>query len=564
MRKIKSQNLAQLLMQLRFTPQKKRRKQLDAAEELLAIIDKDKEYPFEFVCFRITGFHPKSEAAGELIKGDELLEDLRVFISKLSGRLAPPADQQSQRIYTTEELAKTLHISTKTVYRWRKRGLIARKYVFGDGVKRFGFLQSTLDEFVDAHPDLVGQAKEFARLTDAQKNQIVRQATRLSAAINLSRHHIISRISRQTGRSHETIRYTLLNYEKANPNKAAFKTSTGALESAQAAEIYRLFKQGCPVKELTERFGRNRSSIYRIINRRRAKALQARRIEFIPSDEFFEQDAEGKIPAMPLEHVQEARTKAIERFESVGEYFVPEYLQILKETPVLTREREIELFRRYNYLKFLACQKRSGLKLSRVSGTMLAEIEGHLAEAEEIKRTIVEANLRLVVSIASKHAGMGTDFGELVSKGNFALINAIEEFDYTKGFRFGRRASLNIAKEYAKLSGKGTKMPRTRADQMGDIERDLRARLVRDVASLEKTRRSLVQVIRNELIESEQYVILHRYGLVGSPVRKETKTLQQIGEELGLSKERIRQIELTALQKLRQSLSSEQFELLTG
>jgi RNA polymerase sigma factor (sigma-70 family) len=564
MRKIKSQNLAQLLMQLRFTPQKKRRKQLDAAEELCTIIDKDKQYPFEFVCFRITGFHPKSDAAGELIKGNELLEDLRVFIAKLSGRLAPPANEQGQRIYTIEEIAGTLHISTKTVYRWRKRGLIARKYVFGDGVKRFGFLQSTVDEFLDAHPDLVGQAKEFARLTNAQKNQIARQAARLSATTNLSRHQIISRISRQTGRSHETIRYTLLNYEKANPNKAAFRRSSGVIEPAQAGEIYRLFKQGSSVKELIQRFNRNRSSIYRIINRRRAKAIQARKIDFIPSNEFFEQDAEDKIPAKPLEHMQESSTKAIERFESVGEYFVPEYLQILKETPVLTREREIELFRRYNYLKFLVCRKRAGIKLSRVSGVTLAEIEGHLAEAEEIKRTIVEANLRLVVSIASKHAGMGTDFSELVSKGNFALINAVEEFDYTKGFRFGRRAALNIAKEYARLSGKPAKTPMTRAGQMGDIERDLRARLVPDVASIEKTRRSLVQVIRNELIESEQYVILHRYGLVGSPVRKETKTLQQIGEELGLSKERIRQIELTALQKLRQSLSSEQFELLTG
>ncbi|MHC4677353.1 MAG: sigma-70 family RNA polymerase sigma factor [Planctomycetota bacterium] len=564
MRKIKSQNLAQLLMQLRFTPDKRRRKQLDAVEQLLAVIKKDKEYPFEFVCFRITGFHPKSEAASELIKGDELLEDLRIFMSKLSGRLAPPAAEQSQKIYTIEELAKTMHVSTKTVYRWRKRGLIARKYVFRDGIKRFGFLQSTVDEFLDAHPDLVGQAKDFARLSDEQKSKIIKQATRLSATTNLSRHKIISRISRRTGRSHETIRYTLLEYEKANPNKNALKKSTGAIEPSQAAELYRLFRQGCPVRELMERFGRNRSSIYRIINRRRAKALLARKIEFIPSDEFFEEDADEKIRAKLTERSHESRAKAIEPSELVDEYFVPEYLQVLKETPVLTREREVELFRRYNYVKFLACRKRADIKLSHVAATKLGEIEGHLAEAEEIKRTIIEANLRLVVSIASKHTGMGTDFSELVSKGNFALINAVEEFDYTKGFRFGRRASLNIAKEYAKLSGKRTRITRTRAGSLGNIERDLRTRLVRDVASIEKTRRSLVHVIRNELIESEQYVILHRYGLVGSPVRKETKTLQQIGEELGLSKERIRQIELLALQKLRQSLSSEEFELLTG
>ena len=70
--------------------------------------------------------------------------------------------------------------------------------------------------------------------------------------------------------------------------------------------------------------------------------------------------------------------------------------------------------------------------------------------------------------------------------------------------------------------------------------------------------------MKENLTEREQYIIANRFGLVGSPIRKGTKTLKQIGEELSLSKERIRQIELLALQKLRQSLSPEEFELLTG
>jgi RNA polymerase primary sigma factor len=148
MRRIKSHNLAQLLMQLRFTPEKKRRKQLDAAEKLITIIDKNKEYPYEFVCFRITGFQPKSDFESELIKGDELLEDLRIFISKLSGKLARPASEHGQKIYTIEELAKNLGVSTKTIYRWRKQGLVARKYIFDDGIRRFGLLQSVVDEFL--------------------------------------------------------------------------------------------------------------------------------------------------------------------------------------------------------------------------------------------------------------------------------------------------------------------------------------------------------------------------------------------------------------------------------
>jgi RNA polymerase primary sigma factor len=567
MRKIKSQNLTQLLMQLRFTPEKKRRKQLDAAEKLFAIIDKDQEYPFEFVCFRITGFHPKpvlSEAAGELIKGDELAEDLRIFISKLSGRLARPAAEQDQKIYTIEQLAQSLAVSTKTIYRWRKQGLLARKYVFDDGVKRFGFLQSAVDEFLDANPRLTGKAKSFMRLTDQQKRQIIKQAARLSANPRLSRYQIIDKISARTGRSHETVRYTLLDYESAHPERAIFKKSGGVIEPAQAAELYRLFKQGCSIKELMARFDRNRSSIYRIINQRRAKALLAGKIEFVASDEFLQADAGDKIPAGPVAGPEPSARKSVEPFD-LATSSLPQYLHTLRDLPVLNREREVELFRRYNYLKFSACRERAGIKPSRVSGAKLTRIEGHLAEADQIKRRLIEANLRLVVSVAGRHTTSGASLLELVGEGNVSLMHAVEKFDYTRGFRFATFASWIIAKDFArKIPAATGRLGKAAAASLAKRHRDLRAEAAVDFAAMEQAHRSLAQVIEDNLTGREQYVILNRFGLVGSPIRKETKTLKEIGEELGLTKERIRQIELIALQKLRHSLSVEEFELLTG
>ena len=563
MRQIKNRNLEQLLAQLRFAPRKQRLKQLEAAEELLAIIDPDMEYPFDFVCFRITGFQPKDLPQQQPIKGDRLADDLCIFISGLGAQLAQPAAEQNEKVYKIEELAATFGISTKTIHRWRRRGLSARKFIFEDGKQCLGFTQSALDRFIEAHPKLIARAKIFVRMTDSQKQQIIKQATKLAAETRLSRHQVIKRIADKTNRAHETIRLTLLNHEKERPEEPIFKKPAGVIDSAQAAELYRLFKQGTDIRELMKRFHRNRSSIYRIINKRRAKALLAQKIEFVPSKEFLKENAGEKILAEPVEIQQPASAESFETFELLGEHLLPEYLQTLKDTPVLNREQERRLFRRYNYLKYLAVTKRAGIKPTLVSGEVIRQIEDYLAEAETIRKTIVVANLRLVVSIASRHVKSGASFLELVSRGNFALIKAVEEFDYTTGLRFSKRASLSIAKEYAKVSGKSTQLSRERAASLANIQRDLRETATADLAAIERARQSLTQVIKNELNEREQYVILNHFGLTGSPIKRERQTLKQIGEDLHMTKERVRQIELLALQKLRQSLSSKEFELLT-
>ena len=150
--------VAELARQMQFTPREKRELQLTAAEALLLEIDPAKAYPFDFVVFRITAYHPKHKDAawngeqftGQVLAGRALLHDLGLLIDFVSDGLDLVAAAQAEPVLTIDEMSRKFKVTTKTIQRWRRVGLGGRRFIFADGEKQVGFFASRAAHFISS------------------------------------------------------------------------------------------------------------------------------------------------------------------------------------------------------------------------------------------------------------------------------------------------------------------------------------------------------------------------------------------------------------------------------
>jgi len=540
--------------QVRFAPREKKIEQVNLAEKLLCELDPRRTYSYEYVCYRITNFRP--DAYPDLrLSGGEARHDLRLFVEDVSDAANVPVDAAGEKVLTVEELAQHFNVSTKTISRWRRQGLVSRRFVM-DGRKRVGFLQSSVERFVERNRQRVHRGSQFSQLTEEEKDMIVERARRMAQAGGCPA-EVTKRLAKRTGRSAETIRYTLKQHDQENPTLAVFPDSHGPLRPSTKQQIYQRYKRGESVEALAKRFCRTRTSIYRIVAEMRAHYVIDLPLDYIENDTFPRIRRSAKRERQVLGPMPDAEQPTRKPRLPSG---LPPYLASLYEVPLLTREQEAHLFRKMNYLKYKAGRLREQLDPARPKSGLMDQIERLYDEAVTTKNQIIRANLRLVVSIAKRHVGPMDNFFELVSDGNMSLMRAVEKFDFARGNKFSTYASWAIMKNFARtIPDEHRQRDRFRTshgEMFATTEDDRSDQLEQETAQLQ--REAHVERILDRLDEREQKIIVRRFGLRRG---QEPLTLKQVGAELGVTKERIRQIEARALSKLRKAAEEERIEV---
>lgn len=372
----------------------------------------------------------------------------------------------------------------------------------------------------------------------------------------------------------------------------ASETANAAASSPNAEtnnRIYDEFCRGVGPKELAQKFGRALASIYRIVGVRRAAKIFELPLEFIPNPEFESAFGDPKAEEKILRFAQTNAETAEKNAESDDDRIIFEagtkktskkgvvralrktkrsasvvesspYWTRIDDVPLLTAAEEAFLFKKFNYLKFKAQKLREKLDPKRPKMSLADEIERLWREAVATKKRIVSANLRLVVSIAKKYAGGSTGFSDLVGDGNVSLMKAVEKFDFSTGNRFSTYATWALYRNFARsIPDERRQLERFRAADVAllELRQDHRSS-PRQAERVYREQTSQVAQFMSALNEREREIIELRYGF---GAQAKPQTLRQVGENIGVTKERVRQIEIRALAKLRKLAEDAKIEM---
>ncbi len=413
----------------------------DRLEQLILSIRKDSVFSLEYIYFKITGFRPTQELDAA-ISGSELTGDLTLLLENLSKHSPLNVTDIPEPVLTSEDVAQSFNVSTRTIYRWRRRGLPARIYVFSDGKKRAGIRESSVKRFRNENRRFIARSSQFKRISGKEREQLIKMLRQTINARGCSPTEAEKLVAAKTGRAPESLR--LLMHNRAGKDTGDIRPRP-PLSDEEKLAIFRSMRAGATAAELAAKYQKSRQTIYRAVNAVRARKLLRR----IPEP--------GKI-VLP-------------------EQWTDEEWHSAPELPRWTGEDMENAFLPLNLLKKRISMLRSQIKPKRyVQATLLDELELMARTREIIEFALLKRHLHLLIDTAKYHAGRKVALHELISTGIDSFFDSVHDFDYRTNHDFRHFARLRLLKKFALVlpeSPSGTLNTTTGLPQTGEREKTL-------------------------------------------------------------------------------------------
>lgn len=536
--------LDDLAAQLRFAPASAARRQMERAEELLGTISPGQTYPEDWIVFAITGYRPEM-ASPTLVVGSALLGDLVSLVERLGvaaglteGDLPGLGDAEPGWL-DAEQVCERWGISRKTLDRHRRASvaagdgvvLPARRVRMAEGREKLYFAIGAVRAFEARRGEALAGARGFSRIDAETERKVVRLAGKYHERLGWSLNQAAKRLAERYGRGHETIRQVLRRAEGETP---MFREA-GPLTERQRRVVARAYARGVPVERLAARFERTRASMYRVLVRERA--------DFLRSLVLVEGES-AEVPAGAAARVL-GSAGVVGGLGRAAPGTLAELLAYVEAEPVPDPRAEKDRATAYWVLRGRASEVIAAMPLHQVGAGACDEAETLLRWASRLKAELVRSQLGLIPKQVRAATGRElTNFpraavGGLMEECVGAIIEAVEQFDPTKGGRLAAPVGMALTRTMARwVKSHGTGLAPGKAQPSTDPAAlalgDWTARVDLWQARLEPDRR--VRQVVDGLGAAHQSFLRERFGWAsGDRGAGPPRTIAAMAPERGLT-----------------------------
>ncbi|MBX3353550.1 MAG: hypothetical protein KF684_11515 [Phycisphaeraceae bacterium] len=528
--------LRELAQQFRFAPRARAIAALAAVEALAREIDPERAYAEHWLVHRLTGYRPENAQEGALFAGEALYAELSALAEHICGAIALREDETPGAL-RVEDLCARWSVSRRTLERYRRRGLVARRVRAADGEERIVFTPGAVEGFETLQPALLARAGGFRRTTGDERAMIVRRARRYRARFGCTVTQASERIALRTGRARETVRRVLLAHDRA-ADDPIFPRARGVDERRRDALMH-AHRRGVPLAELASATGRTRESVARIALERTLVRLRAFDLRGPVAPTFERDDAHEVLLAPPLVREGLLATEALDASAFVDE---------ARAQPPLDPRDEATLATALAFLRFRARRTLASLPAHSPSAAALDRAETDLRWAHRLVVKLARTQRRVALgAIEERVGGSLLDLPDPLARAVHlaamrALADAALRFDpFAKGRLAGRaavaltHALTDALRERRETPRAGARRSRTRAVSLDDWTRDATpwGRFVEPGPRLTGTDRAshAPDSPPDNAPDSDEALLWARFGLDGRP----PLTLEEVGAGFGLT-----------------------------